>query len=101
MLAPFTPHICEEINEVFDEKTTLNLAKWPIFDEKLTIDSEITVVIQVNSKLRGEIKVKKDEDRKIIEDMAKNQENVKKYLDGKEIKKVIIVPNKLVNFVVV
>ena len=101
MLAPFTPHICEEINEVFDEKTTLNLAKWPIFDEKLTIDSEVTVVIQVNSKLRGEIKVKKDEDRKIIEDMAKNQENVKKYLDGKEIKKVIIVPNKLVNFVVV
>ena len=100
MLAPFTPHICEELNQMFGEKTTLDIAKWPAFDEKLTIDSEITVVIQVNGKLRGDIRVKKDEDRKIVEEMAKNQENVKKHLEGKEIKKVIIVPNKLVNFVV-
>jgi len=100
MIAPFTPHICEELNQLLKQEETLDIATWPTFEEKFTIDNEITIVIQVNSKLRGNIKVKKDCDNKTIEDLAKSQENVKKFLDGKEIKKTIVVPNKLVNFVV-
>ncbi len=100
MLAPFAPHVCEELNKMLKHNETLDIAEWPKFDEKLTVDSEITIAIQVNGKLRGDIKAKKDEDKKIIEELAKNQENVKKYLEGKEIKKVIIVPNRLINFVI-
>ena len=100
MLAPFAPHVCEELNKMLKHNETLDIAEWPKFDEKLTVDSEITIAIQVNGKLRGDMKAKKDEDKKIIEELAKNQENVKKYLEGKEIKKVIIVPNRLINFVI-
>ena len=100
MLAPFAPHVCEELNKILKHNETLDIAEWPKFDEKLTVDSEITIAIQVNGKLRGDIKAKKDEDKKIVEELAKNQENVKKYLEGKEIKKVIIVPNRLINFVI-
>ena len=100
MLAPFTPHLCEELNSLLKQTPTLDIASWPTYDEKLTIDTEITIAIQVNGKLRGDIKVEKDLDRAKVEELAKNQENVKKHLEGKEIKKVIVVPNKLVNFVV-
>ena len=100
MLAPFAPHVCEELNKILKHNETLDIAEWPKFDEKFTVDSEITIAIQVNGKLRGEVKAKKDEDKKIVEELAKNQENVKKYLEGKEIKKVIIVPNRLINFVI-
>lgn len=100
MLAPFTPHLCEELNSLLKQTPTLDIASWPTYDEKLTIDTEITIAIQVNGKLRGDIKVEKDLDRAKVEELCKNQENVKKHLEGKEIKKVIVVPNKLVNFVV-
>ena len=100
MLSPFTPHLCEELNSLLKQTPTLDIASWPTYDEKLTIDTEITIAIQVNGKLRGDIKVEKDLDRAKVEELAKNQENVKKHLEGKEIKKVIVVPNKLVNFVV-
>jgi len=100
LLSPFTPHLCEELNQLLGEEKTLDKSNWPIFDEALTVDNEITVVIQVNGKLRGEIAVKKDLSEEEIEELARNQENVKKHLEGKEIKKTIVVPNKLINFVV-
>ncbi|MDR0423602.1 MAG: class I tRNA ligase family protein [Rickettsiales bacterium] len=100
MLAPFTPHICEELNEFLREKMTLDLADYPIFDEKLTVDSEIVIAVQINGKIRGEFKIKKDADKNEIETIAKQQESIKKYLDGATIKKVIVVPNKLISFVI-
>ena len=100
MFSPFTPHLCEELNELLKGESKLDSATWPTFDEKLTIDTEITIAIQVNGKLRGEIKIEKDTNKDKVEELAKQQENVKKYLDGNEIKKTIVVPNKLVNFVV-
>ncbi len=100
LLAPFTPHLSEELNGLLKLDTKLDVAKWPEYDEKLTIDSEVTIAIQVNGKLRGDIKVEKDLDKTKVEELAKNHENIKKYLDGKEIKKVVVVPNRLVNFVV-
>ena len=100
LLAPFTPHMCEELNQLLKQDKTLDIAEYPKFDDSLTQDTEITMVIQINGKLRGEIKVKKDADQDTIKDLAKNQENVKKYLEGNEIKKIIVVPNKLVSFVI-
>lgn len=100
MLCPFTPHLCEELNSILEQSPTLNIAQWPSYNEELTIDNEVTVVVQVNGKLRGDILIEKDLAREKVEELAKEQENVKKYIEGKEIKKVIIVPNKLVNFVI-
>lgn len=101
MIAPFTPHICEELNQLFGNKTTLDKKGWPEFREELTIDNEITIAIQVNGKLRGNIQVKKDANKEEIEAIAKEETNTKKHLEGKEIKKVIVVPGKLINFVAI
>lgn len=100
LLSPFTPHLCEELNELLGGDRALDKSNWPAFDEALTVDNEITIAIQVNGKLRGEIVVKKDLTKEEIEELAKNQENVKKHLEGKDIKKIIVVPNRLVNFVI-
>jgi leucyl-tRNA synthetase len=100
LLAPFTPHICEELNEVLKQKITLDKAEYPTFDEKLTIDGEVIIAIQINGKIRGEIKVKKDEKKEIVEELSKENENANKYLENNEIKKVIFVPNKLISFVI-
>jgi leucyl-tRNA synthetase len=72
---------------------------WPTFDESLTVDSTVTVVVQVNGKVRGDLSVSKDESKESILKKAKELENVQKYLTG-EIKKEIYVPGKLVSFVV-
>lgn len=100
MIAPFTPHISEELNEMLGFDRTLDKKGWPEYNEALTIDSEITIAIQVNGKLRGEIKVSKDASKEEIERMAKGEQNVARHLEVKEIKKVIVVPGKLVNFVI-
>lgn len=100
MIAPFTPHISEELNQMLHFEQTLDKKGWPQYTEALTIDSEITIAIQVNGKLRGEIKVSKDAGKEEIEKLAKNEQNVARYLEGQAIKKVIVVPGKLVNFVI-
>ncbi|MDR3290115.1 MAG: leucine--tRNA ligase [Rickettsiales bacterium] len=100
LLAPFAPHICEELNEFLKEDERLDTAKYPTFDEEFTVDSEVIVMVQINGKIRGEIKVAKDENKEKIEEFARQNENVKKYIDGAEIKKIIFVPNKLISFVI-
>ena len=100
LLNPFAPHITEEINEICNLGKELATSSWPTYDEKKTIDNELEIGVQVNGKLRGTIQIKKDEDKTIIEELAKKEENVKKHLEGKEIVKVIIVPNRIVNIVV-
>ena len=100
LLNPIAPFITEEIWEMLGHDHTIAYEQWPTYDETKTIDDELEIGVQVNGKLRGTIKVKKDAEKGIIESLALKEENVKKHLEDKEIVKVIIVPNRIVNIVV-
>ena len=101
LLNPLCPHITEEIwSEVFGHKDTIAYEKWPTYDEKKLEDSEITIGVQVNGKLRGTISIPKDLSKEETEKKAKENENVIKFTEGHEIVKVIVIPGKIVNIVV-
>ncbi len=100
ILAPFAPHCTEELWHNLGEKSSINLSKWPKWDERLLIDSELKIILQVNSKVRAEIFVPSDEKEEDIKKRALANESVLKFTEGKEIKKIIYVKNKLVNIVV-
>lgn len=96
LFIPIAPHLCSELLEILDVKDL----DWPSYDEALTEDENVTIAVQVNGKLRTTVDVAKDMAKEELENIAKSNENVKKYTDGKEIKKIIVVPNKLINFVI-
>jgi len=73
---------------------------WPSYDEAMTVDNEITIGVQVLGKLRGEIQISKDEDKESVLEKARENENVAKWLEGKNLVKEIYVPGKIVNLVV-
>ena len=100
LLNPFAPHITEELNEELKLGSEFSNSKWPTYDKTKTIEENLEIGVQVNGKLRGTIHVKKDEDKSIVESIALEEENVKKHLEGKEIVKTIIVPNRIVNIVI-
>ncbi len=103
LLAPFAPHIAEELWSLIGHEDSIHLQTWLTYDpDALTVD-EITLVIQINGKVRGSLQVPSSasNDKQALEEFARNSEAAKKYLEGKEIKKVIAVVGKLVNFVVV
>ena len=100
LLNPFIPHMAEEINEHMNAYESLSYAEWPNFDPELAKEDLITIAIQVNGKLRGNIQVSPDIDHKTLKSDASQIETVKKHLDGKNIIKKIVVPGRLVNFVV-
>ena len=100
LLNPFAPHITEELNEELKLGKCFTDSSWPVYDASKTIDDELEIGVQVNGKLRGSIVVKKDEDKEKVEEIAKNEDNVRKHIDGKTIVKVIVVPNRIVNIVV-
>lgn len=99
LLAPYTPHICEEIWEVLGHKTIIANEEWPIFDEELTKDDEVTIVVQVNGKLRAKLIMPAGISKVDMEKAAFADDNIKTHTDGKNIVKVIAVPGKLVNIV--
>ena len=99
LLNPIAPHITEELNEMLGFEPICT-TEWPKYDEEKTIENEIEIGVQVNGKLRASIKIKKDEEQEIIKEQALKEENVKKNIEGKEIVKVIVVPNRIVNIVV-
>ena len=91
----------EAFRELFGfGKNSIFFAEWPSYDEALTIDSEVTIGVQVLGKLRGEIKIAVDETQESVLSKAKANEDVTKWLEGKEIVKEIYVPGKIVNIVV-
>lgn len=99
LLNPLAPHITSEMYErVFGGNIIDD--KWPKFDETKLEEDTITIGVQVNGKLRGTIDVSRTASKEEVEEVAKNNENVKKFTDGLEIVKVIVVPNKIVNIVV-
>lgn len=100
LLAPFAPHIAEEIWEETGGKESIFKEPWPIFDPVFAVDKEVTLVVQVNSKVRDTLKVSAEIDDERAKLLAYESEKVKKWLEGKIIKQVIVVKGKLVNIVV-
>ncbi len=99
LLNPIAPHITEELNEEIGY-SPLCFEVWPKYDEAKMVDKEINIAISVNGKLRSTIAVEKDTPKEKLETLALQDEKAKKHIDGKEIIKVIVVPNKIVNIVV-
>ncbi|MBQ6135242.1 MAG: leucine--tRNA ligase [Bacilli bacterium] len=97
---PLCPHVTEEIWEKLGHKNTIAYEKWPTYDEEKIVEDEITIGVQVNGKLRGTISIPKDATKEETEEIAKKNENVLKFIDGKEIVKTIVIPGKIVNIVV-
>lgn len=100
LLAPFAPHMAEEIWQELGEKESIHLSAWPGFDPELVKDDVVEVAIQVNGKLRGTMPSAIDAAIDELETAAQQVESVKKHLEGKEIVKIIVVPNKMVSIVV-
>ncbi len=100
LLSPFAPHFAEELWEAVGEKPSVAKAPWPEADPKALEREEMLIVVQVNGKLRGRITVGADADAEEIKNAAQKEEGVLKHTKGKNIKKVIYVPGKLVNVVV-
>jgi len=98
-LSPAAPHICEELWQRLGYGTPLAQRPWPEHDEEALKADEITVVVQVNGKLRGRIQSAPDAPREDLEAKALAEDNVKRHLDGKAVKKIIVVPGKLVNVI--
>jgi len=99
VLSPIVPHICNELWNELGHKDNLLDTDWPIVDESALVKSTIQMVVQVNGKLRAQIDVSADADKDAIEQMAREHENVQRFTEGQTIRKVIVVPNKLVNIV--
>ena len=100
LLNPIAPHITEELNEECKLGEELAVSAWPKYDESKTTDSEFEIGVQVNGKLRGSVLISEDDSEEEIKMKALNNENVKKYTDGLNIVKVIVVPKRIVSVVV-
>ena len=100
LLSPYAPHACEELWETLGNRSSLSQASWPSYDASLIIEDTCTLSVMINGKLRGTITVAKDADQASILALAKQQDFAKRHLDGKVIKKEIVVPGRVVNFVV-
>ncbi len=99
LLAPFAPHIAEELWQQLGGTDSIHRQPWPALDKTALVADEITLVIQVMGKTRGTLSVPANADKAALEQYARESEIAQRYLEGKEIKKVIVVPGKLVNFV--
>ena len=99
LLNPIAPHITEELNELVGGSPICE-SVWPSYDEDKTVLSEKAIGVQVNGKVRGEIVISNDMDENTIKNLALNDENVKRHINGKEIAKVIVIKNRIVNIVI-
>ena len=101
LLNPFAPHVTEEVYEACKlGNGILAEAEWPEYDESKCVDESVEIVVQVNGKIKAKLNIPVDADKDAVLDLAKNDENVKKAIDGMKIIKEIVVPKKLVNLVV-
>lgn len=99
MLSPVMPHVAEELWQLLGHDDTITYAKWPTYDEDKLVESTVQVVLQVNGKVRSHIKVAKDTSKADLEKIALADETLKEWIDGKTVRKVIAIPNKIVNVV--
>ncbi|MDR2017598.1 MAG: leucine--tRNA ligase [Syntrophobacterales bacterium] len=100
LLFPFVPHITEELWDMIGGKDRTLGTWWPKYDENYITEGKVTIVVQINGKLRDGCEVERDIEESRLKEIVLNLEKVKRHLEGKEIRKTIIVPNKLVNIVV-
>jgi len=100
LLSPIVPHFAEELWKALGFETSILLASWPSYREDALVKDEFLIVVQVNGKLRSRFNVDADADDDTIKEMALSDERVQKFIDGKPVKKVIVVKKKLVNIVV-
>lgn len=99
LLAPIAPHIAEELWEILGNKESLTYVPWPTFDEAALIENEVEVVFQVNGKVRAKINISRGLTKDELEQMALTSEAIQSFIEGKTIRKVIVIPDKLVNIV--
>ena len=99
ILAPFVPHVAEELWQRLGKETSVALAEWPDFDESMLVDDLIEVPVQVLGKVRSRIMVSPGADDKTMEEMALADQKIANCIEGKTVRKVIVVPGKLVNIV--
>lgn len=100
MFACFAPHLGEELwATIFDQKDSITYEPWPTYDEAMLVDKTVTIVVQVNGKVRGKFEAAADADQAKIQEQALQLENVQHQLEGKTVRKVIVVKGKVVNIV--
>ena len=100
ILAPFAPHISEELWQVLKEKKSIHLSAWPKYDPKKILDTEIKIIVQINGKVRAELELPVDLPEEKIKEIVFSAEALQKYLEGQTVKRFIYIKNKLVNIVV-
>ncbi|HOM16924.1 MAG TPA: class I tRNA ligase family protein, partial [Thermoguttaceae bacterium] len=100
LLAPFAPHIAEELWQALGRKQTLAYEPWPTYEEAWLKEETIEVPVQINGKVRGRVQVRADADAQTLESAARAEPRISQLLAGKQIKKVIVVPGRMVNIVV-
>ncbi|HSJ36686.1 MAG TPA: leucine--tRNA ligase [Planococcus sp. (in: firmicutes)] len=100
LLSPIAPHVAEELWEKLGHTETITYAQWPTFDESKMVDDEVEIVVQVNGKVRTKMIVAKDITKEDLEAAALADENIQKAAEGKQVRKVIAIPGKLVNVVI-
>jgi leucyl-tRNA synthetase len=100
LIGPMMPHLAEELWQALGHETLLVDSPWPAADAALVVDSTVTVAVQVNGKLRSTIELPRDAAEALARDSALADEHVQRAMDGKAPRKVIVVPNRIVNVVV-
>ncbi|RCK77453.1 MAG: Leucyl-tRNA synthetase [Ignavibacteriae bacterium] len=100
ILSPFAPHLAEEIWSRLGNSQSIVFEPWPEYDEEKTKEDMIEMVIQVSGKVRAKLQIPLDSTEDLVKDLAMKQESVKKYIEGKEITKIIFIKNKLLNIVI-
>jgi leucyl-tRNA synthetase len=99
LLSPVAPHLCEELWAAMGHAESLARQPWPTFAEDALVKDEVTLVVQVNGKVRGKFEAPNNAPKDEVEKIALGLENVAKFIEGNTVRKVIVIPNKLVNIV--
>jgi leucyl-tRNA synthetase len=100
LLAPLAPHLAEELWSALGNKKSIHMEAWPEYVAALVEEGEYDLIIQINGKMRDKIRVSKKLERPEIEKLTMARDTIKKHINGKEIKKIILVPNRLINIVI-
>ncbi|GAA5344483.1 leucine--tRNA ligase [Planifilum fimeticola] len=99
LLAPFAPHLSEELWHVMGHEASVHEQPWPAYDPEMLVEEEVEMAVQINGRVRDKLVVPAEADRETVEQLALNQERIKNHLSGKTVRKVIVVPKKLINIV--
>lgn len=100
LLSPFVPHFCEELWQKIGHNESIVKAAWPKYDPKMLIEETVTIVVQVNGKLRAKLEVSADISEDELKNLVLSDEKLKPWIRGKKVRNFILIPKKLVNIVV-